>query len=128
MKEALAGQPCALCFHVHLSRKYTRVGGASQCLTVSKNGMSSCNMTLLACGASQLFMESQGHGLGCTCCICCVVQEVEAKFGKYGTCKEARIVRNPQNGESRGFGFVAMKYEEVRAMPCTSCVPASQEG
>lgn len=26
--------------------------------------------------------------------------------------KEARIVRNPVNGESRGFGFVAMKYEE----------------
>ncbi|KAK9836091.1 hypothetical protein WJX81_000592 [Elliptochloris bilobata] len=39
-------------------------------------------------------------------------REVEAKFGKYGTCKEARIVRNPMNGESRGFGFVAMKYEE----------------
>ena len=61
--------------------------------------------------------------MGLTCCERCVAQEVEAKFGKYGTCKEARIVRNPQNGESRGFGFVAMKYEEVRAMPCTSCVP-----
>lgn len=42
-------------------------------------------------------------------------QEVEAKFGKYGTCKEARIVRNPMNGESRGFGFVAMKHEEARS-------------
>ena len=59
--------------------------------------------------------------MGLTCCERCVAQEVEAKFGKYGTCKEARIVRNPQNGESRGFGFVAMKYEEVWAMPCTSC-------
>ena len=39
-------------------------------------------------------------------------QEVEAKFEKYGPVKEARIVRNPVNGESRGFGFVAMKYEE----------------
>ncbi len=48
-------------------------------------------------------------------------QEVEAKFGKYGTCKEARIVRNPQNGESRGFGFVAMKYEEVQALHCVPC-------
>ena len=44
-------------------------------------------------------------------------QEVEAKFGKYGTCKEARIVRNPMNGESRGFGFVAMKHEDVRSCP-----------
>lgn len=40
------------------------------------------------------------------------MQEVEAKFEKFGPVKEARIVRNPQNGESRGFGFVAMKYEE----------------
>ena len=40
------------------------------------------------------------------------VQEVEAKFEKYGPVREARIVRNPVNGESRGFGFVAMKYEE----------------
>ena len=39
-------------------------------------------------------------------------QEVEAKFEKFGPVKEARIVRNPVNGESRGFGFVAMKYEE----------------
>ena len=37
---------------------------------------------------------------------------MEAKFEKYGPVKEARIVRNPVNGESRGFGFVAMKYEE----------------
>jgi RNA recognition motif-containing protein len=37
---------------------------------------------------------------------------VEAKFEKYGPVREARIVRNPVNGESRGFGFVAMKYEE----------------
>ena len=37
---------------------------------------------------------------------------MEAKFEKFGAVKEARIVRNPVNGESRGFGFVAMKYEE----------------
>ena len=42
----------------------------------------------------------------------CCLQEVEAKFEKFGEVKEARIVRNPVNGESRGFGFVAMKYEE----------------
>lgn len=41
-----------------------------------------------------------------------LLQEVEAKFEKFGAVKEARIVRNPVNGESRGFGFVAMKYEE----------------
>lgn len=41
-----------------------------------------------------------------------VLQEVESKFDKFGPVREARIVRNPVNGESRGFGFVAMKYEE----------------
>ncbi len=50
------------------------------------------------------------------------MQEVEAKFEKFGAVKEARIVRNPVNGESRGFGFVAMKYEEdvdvVGKHPC----------
>ncbi|CAL8472197.1 g11739 [Coccomyxa elongata] len=39
-------------------------------------------------------------------------REVESKFDKFGPVREARIVRNPVNGESRGFGFVAMKYEE----------------
>ncbi|KAK9905891.1 hypothetical protein WJX75_008227 [Coccomyxa subellipsoidea] len=39
-------------------------------------------------------------------------REVESKFEKFGPVREARIVRNPVNGESRGFGFVAMKYEE----------------
>ena len=36
------------------------------------------------------------------------MQEVESKFGKYGDVRMARIVRNPYNGESRGFGFVEM--------------------
>jgi RNA recognition motif-containing protein len=40
------------------------------------------------------------------------LQEVERKFGKYGEVREARIVRNPHNGESRGFGFVAMERDE----------------
>ena len=35
-------------------------------------------------------------------------QEVESKFGKHGDVRVARIVRNPYNGESRGFGFVEM--------------------
>jgi hypothetical protein len=52
-----------------------------------------------------------------------VLQEVEAKFEKFGPVKEARIVRNPVNGESRGFGFVSMKYEEdvdaVRMQHCS---------
>lgn len=50
------------------------------------------------------------------------MQEVESKFEKFGPVREARIVRNPVNGESRGFGFVAMKYEEdVDAVSCTPC-------
>jgi RNA recognition motif-containing protein len=50
------------------------------------------------------------------------MQEVESKFEKFGPVREARIVRNPVNGESRGFGFVAMKYEEdVDAVTCTPC-------
>lgn len=31
---------------------------------------------------------------------------------KYGHVKEARVVRNPVTGESRGFGFVIMSSEE----------------
>lgn len=42
----------------------------------------------------------------------CLLQEVERKFGKFGEVREARIVRNPHNGESRGFGFVAMERDE----------------
>ena len=37
-----------------------------------------------------------------------LLQEVESKFSKYGDVRVARIVRNPYNGESRGFGFVEM--------------------
>ena len=40
-----------------------------------------------------------------------VWQEMERKFDKYGDVDEVRIVRNPHNGESRGFGFVIMKNE-----------------
>lgn len=43
---------------------------------------------------------------------CRLLQEVERKFGKFGEVREARIVRNPHNGESRGFGFVAMERDE----------------
>ncbi len=47
---------------------------------------------------------------------------MESKFDKFGPVREARIVRNPVNGESRGFGFVAMKYEEdVDAVSCIFC-------
>ena len=54
------------------------------------------------------------------------MQEVEAKFEKFGPVKEARIVRNPQNGESRGFGFVAMKYEEdVDAVSISNLIPVA---
>lgn len=61
------------------------------------------------------------------------LQEVERKFGKFGEVREARIVRNPHNGESRGFGFVAMERDEdvdrVRSIvlsfrcPAVSAVP-----
>ena len=40
------------------------------------------------------------------------VQEVQRKFEKYGDVTLSRIVRNPVNGESRGFGFVDMKDDE----------------
>lgn len=40
------------------------------------------------------------------------VQEVQKKFEKYGDVTLARIVRNPVNGESRGFGFVDMKDDD----------------
>ena len=51
------------------------------------------------------------------------MQEVERKFGKFGDVRQARIVRNPYNGESRGFGFVEMAddrgTDEVRLFLCT---------
>ncbi|KAL4425375.1 hypothetical protein ABPG75_009391 [Micractinium tetrahymenae] len=38
------------------------------------------------------------------------------KLDRYGRVKQARIVRNPANGESRGFGFVDMADEEGAAL------------
>ena len=43
---------------------------------------------------------------------CDPAQELTDRFDKYGRVKEVRIVRNPQNGESRGFGFVVMEDRE----------------
>ncbi len=40
------------------------------------------------------------------------LQEVQKKFEKYGDVTLSRIVRNPVNGESRGFGFVDMKDDD----------------
>ncbi len=40
------------------------------------------------------------------------LQELERKFEKYGRVMEARVVRNPSTGESRGFGFVAMDHDD----------------
>ena len=37
---------------------------------------------------------------------------MQRKFEKYGDVALSRIVRNPVNGESRGFGFVDMKDDE----------------
>lgn len=37
---------------------------------------------------------------------------MQRKFEKYGDVTLSRIVRNPVNGESRGFGFVDMKDDE----------------
>ena len=39
-------------------------------------------------------------------------QELDDRFSRYGKVREARIVRNPRTGESRGFGFVMMEVEE----------------
>eukprot|EP01024_Parvocaulis_polyphysoides_P012433 TRINITY_DN14493_c1_g1_i2.p1 TRINITY_DN14493_c1_g1~~TRINITY_DN14493_c1_g1_i2.p1 ORF type:complete len:317 (+),score=44.88 TRINITY_DN14493_c1_g1_i2:77-952(+) len=42
-------------------------------------------------------------------------RDLDRKFQRYGRVKEARIVRNQRNGESKGFGFVVMDTEdEVR--------------
>lgn len=38
----------------------------------------------------------------------CTEKELERKFDVYGPVKEARVVKNPGTGESRGFGFVIM--------------------
>ena len=39
-------------------------------------------------------------------------QELERKFENYGKVVEARVVRNPATGESRGFGFVALDHDD----------------
>ena len=40
------------------------------------------------------------------------LQDLERKFEKYGPVKDARIVRNPRSGESRGFGFLIMENDD----------------
>ena len=61
------------------------------------------------------------HCLQCSCAgavaadvrlICCALQDLERKFEKYGPVKDARIVRNPRSGESRGFGFLIMEHDD----------------
>lgn len=42
----------------------------------------------------------------------CILQDLEKKFEKYGPVREARIVRNPRSGESRGFGFLIMENDD----------------
>ena len=39
-------------------------------------------------------------------------REVEDKFGKFGKVENVRIVRNPQTGDSRGFGFLKMATDD----------------
>ena len=41
-----------------------------------------------------------------------MLKDLEKKFEKYGPVKEARIVRNPRSGESRGFGFLIMENDD----------------
>ena len=41
-----------------------------------------------------------------------MLQDLEKKFEKYGPVREARIVRNPRSGESRGFGFLIMENDD----------------
>lgn len=41
-----------------------------------------------------------------------LTQDLERKFEKYGPVREARIVRNPRSGESRGFGFLIMENDD----------------
>jgi transformer-2 protein len=42
----------------------------------------------------------------------CTERELEHKFDEFGKVKEARVVRNPATGESRGFGFVALDHDD----------------
>lgn len=37
---------------------------------------------------------------------------MEDKFAKYGKVENVRIVRNPQTGDSRGFGFLKMATDD----------------
>ena len=39
---------------------------------------------------------------------------MERKFEKYGPVVEARIVRDPRTGSSKGFGFVMMERDKDR--------------
>ncbi|KAG2498519.1 hypothetical protein HYH03_003770 [Edaphochlamys debaryana] len=39
-------------------------------------------------------------------------RDLEERFSRYGRVKEARVVRHPASGESRGFAFVGMSAEE----------------
>ncbi|PNH04371.1 RNA binding motif protein, X-linked-like-1, partial [Tetrabaena socialis] len=41
----------------------------------------------------------------------CNEQDLEQKFSRYGRVREARVVRHPSSGESRGFAFVGMSAE-----------------
>ncbi|KXZ53050.1 hypothetical protein GPECTOR_8g45 [Gonium pectorale] len=38
-------------------------------------------------------------------------RDLEQRFSRYGRVKEARVVRHPSSGESRGFAFVVMSGE-----------------
>ena len=53
-------------------------------------------------------------------------QELERKFDEFGDVVSARVVRNPVNMESRGFGFVEMKTEDgtEKVDPCAQATEA----
>lgn len=60
--------------------------------------------------------------------VSCGAQELERKFDTFGPVKEARVVRNPATGESRGFGFVVMTDDKdvddvSQPRPCLAHVP-----
>ena len=50
------------------------------------------------------------------------MQELERKFDEFGDVVSARVVRNPTNQDSRGYGFVEMKSDDAADKVLYLCV------
>ena len=105
-----SAEQCRLIWHVLTPNNFAHFGLQALCLCSVSSAL--YDYPRLACKQTQPLE-----------CVLPPVQEVENKFTKFGDVRMARIVRNPYNNESRGFGFVEMADEDgtdrVRA-PFTS--------